>query len=219
MAGVGAVDARVGQVEEGFPPVGAALGTGLGGISGQQRLRGGHVADGGGGVDGGRRQLGVLGQQGPGSLGPGRVVSAVGEAGEPEELVDQLGLVADGAADRLEMGVAGQPVDGLDVSAQLGPRREPVGAGQGELHVGPGQPGRLRGACSEVGEAGVELAHQVDGARLALADQTLEGLGQVAKLLDVGVAGQRTDRHGGLLPVTPAVRIARLERRFRGSTS
>jgi hypothetical protein len=105
-------------------------------------------------VDGGRRQLGVLGQQGPGPLGPGGVVGAVGEAGKPEELVDELGLVADGVADGLEMRVAGQPVDGLDVSAQLGPRREPVGAGQGELHVGPGEPGRLRRTRGEVGEAG-----------------------------------------------------------------
>jgi hypothetical protein len=65
----------------------------------------------------------------------------------------------------------------------------------------------------------VELPHEVNGPGFALADQTLEGLGQVAELLDVGVAGQRTDRHGGLLPVTPAVRIARLERRFRRCTT
>jgi hypothetical protein len=65
----------------------------------------------------------------------------------------------------------------------------------------------------------VKLPHEVDGSGLAFADQTLKGLGAGAELLDVGVAGQRTDRHGGLLPVTPAVRIARLERRFRGSTS
>lgn len=41
------------------------------------------------GVDGGGGEVGMLGQELPGFLLPGRAVLAVGQAGQPQELVDQ----------------------------------------------------------------------------------------------------------------------------------
>lgn len=209
VARVAAVHAGVGQIEDRLPPVWTALLAGLVGFDGQQLARRRDVADGGGGVDGGGRQVWVLLEQGPGTLASGGVVAAVGQARKPKELVDQRRVGESGFADGLAVRVAGQAADGLDVAGQLRPGREPVGPRQRQLDVCPSEPRQLRGVGGDGHGAGMELADQLDGPWVTGSYQTLQGLGQLAELFEVGISGQGTGRHDGLLPVTPAVRIDR----------
>src|SRR5438093_9983669 len=92
MPGLGAVDSGVGEVEQGLPVVRAARQACLGGIVGEECPGGGDVADRRNRVDAGGGELGMLGEQLacllPAALAVDRAV--VGQAGEAQELVDQV---------------------------------------------------------------------------------------------------------------------------------
>jgi hypothetical protein len=95
VSGLGAVDPRVGEVEQRLPVVRATRQTCLGGIVGEEVAGGVDVADRRGGVDAGGGHLAVLGEKLacllPAVLAVDRGV--VGQAGETKELVDPSSCV------------------------------------------------------------------------------------------------------------------------------
>ena len=136
VAGLGAVEARVRRVQQRLPAMRPAFRPRRRRIGGEEPSRGRDVPHTRRGVDARPRDLRVLAQQFCCPPPAGRVVVRVDQAGEAQELVGQLVVAADGAANLLSVRRARIALDDLDMPAQPVPAREAVAAGDDELGVG-----------------------------------------------------------------------------------
>ena len=123
------------------------------------------------------------------------VVVAVDEAGQAQELVDERALVLERPADGLAVRRARVALQDAEVLPQAVPAREAVAARDHELGVGPRERVELRALGRSASEPRVELAHELEGLRGAVAHQPLQPLGLVAQVLEARVAGERAGRH------------------------
>ncbi len=193
VAGGGAVQAGIGEVEQRLPVVGSARSAGLPWVIRQQGRGGRDVPDGGHGMDAGGGDVRVGGEQLARPLPPGRVVTAVGQAGQPEELLGASAFGGHRAASRRTVRRA--PVLGNDfhVAAQLRPAAEAVLAGDHQLRVGQ-RDGRQRLDIG-VGKAWMELPDQLKCGAVASEQPPSQGFRLVSQVLKVRLTGKLTDGH------------------------
>jgi hypothetical protein len=137
---------------------------------------------------------------------PVRVIVAVGQARQPQELVDDRLLVRKWLTDRLLVWRAGVTRDQLQMRLELGPARKPELASDHKLSIGTREAVQLRGARLRVSQARVELVDEPRGAGVTGTDPALKRLRAVLELREVGVAGKTAGWHKGLLSPEPGVR-------------
>jgi len=207
VAGGGAVQAGVGEVEQRLPVVRSARSAGLRRVIRQQGRGGRDVPDGGHRVDAGGGDVRVGGKQLARPLPPGRVVTAVGQAGQPEELPGASAFGGHRAASWCPVRRARVPGNDLHVAAQFRPAAEAVLAGDHQLRVCQ-RDGRQRLDVS-AGEAWMELPDQLACGAVADEHPPSQDLRLVSQVLEIRLTGKFTGRHDGLLLLMPGVRMIR----------
>ncbi len=165
--GSGEVESRVGEVEQRLPTVRAALDVGLGRVALEQLSRGGDVARRSGRVDARAREPRVGFEHLPRSAPASGIVAAVGQARQPQELVDQRLLVANRSADGLAVRRARVSLHPLEVRLELRPAGEPEPARDHQLCVRASERSQLRRPGRRLPEPGMELADDLGGAGVA----------------------------------------------------
>ena len=205
-SGSGGAEARVGEIQERLPAVGAALPVRCLPIAIEQLAGGGRLADRGNRVNRRGRELGMACEELPRpSPAPGVVVAVV-ETCQAEEFVDERVLAGVRLADRLRGRRARVALRELDVGLQLRPARKVERTRDDELRVGELEGGELGRAGLRLSEARMKLANDFGGAGIPGADGALKRPGAVLQLLEICVARKTAGWHVGLLSHWPRVR-------------
>ena len=135
----------------------------------------------------------MLGEQGSRALPARGIVAAVGETGEPQEVVGSpLGGLGAG---RCLMGRAGVAAHDLDVGAQARPARVAVHPRDRELRVRELEPHARDVSGDESRQSRMMLAHDRECGRVAGAHALLQRSRLALQVLEAGVAGETMGRH------------------------